>query len=322
MRLFLCWIGICILHRTILIYHLDSEGILVCHNIGQLVSSDNKGWECTVMSTLLNKSIFMEVTRDHNVNALILATLSKVLPSVTTTVPRVLGERNVRNDNSIGCGLALLALQNLLQPLALLLTIEVECSSAIVLDIAIRLILATIDCHDENRTVAECEVWHICPSWIVVQELHCMVTTSIVVASNKVELGVIVLENLLNMREEFVEVALLIREGCYHIAIEHHKILILDALQSVELAEKSRIIVGIGIYQERYLLLATVVCTECIRITVCILLLRECLLQLAILILELREYLILVEGTCGQALNRNTVNTTIESETEIALDEG
>ena len=190
------------------------------------------------MNTLLDKSIFVEVTRDHNVDTLILATLCKVLPSVATTVPRVLGEWNVRNDDAIGCGFELLALQNLLQPLTLLLTIDVKCCGAIVLDIAIRLILATVDCHDEYRAVTECKVWHIGPSWIVVQELNCVVSTSVVVTTNKVELCVVVLENRLNMREKFIEVALLVRECSHHIAIEHNKVLILDALQSVELAEK------------------------------------------------------------------------------------
>ena len=64
-----------------------------------------------------------------------------------------------------------------------------------------------------------------------------MISTSIVVTTNKVELCVVMVESLLNLIKEFVEVALLVRESSYHITIKHHKVLILNALQGIKLTE-------------------------------------------------------------------------------------
>ena len=99
------------MQRTVLVYNLNSKGLFICHSIKILVCTNNKCWECTVMCALFDISISMEVTGNHYIDTLILATMRKVLPSVTTTVPRVLVKRNVRNDDSIGSGFELLALQ-------------------------------------------------------------------------------------------------------------------------------------------------------------------------------------------------------------------
>ena len=75
MRLFLCREGKGPMQRTINILHFESESIFVCLGIEILIGSDYKCWERAVVNTLIINSVFVEVSRNHNIETLILATL-------------------------------------------------------------------------------------------------------------------------------------------------------------------------------------------------------------------------------------------------------
>ena len=111
--------------------------------------------------------ILVGVTAQHNIDISLVQEWKEALCCVERAVPHLVAiERwHMHKHDAVLCILALLALEHLLEPLCLLNTILIVVCSLVVLDIAIRLILATIENDEEYIALLEGVVWHTCRSW-------------------------------------------------------------------------------------------------------------------------------------------------------------